>query len=62
MGYLAKCQNLHDGGIRQAIIFGSVMASFCVEQFSVERLRSLTDQEIAYRFNEFLNLTCFKEI
>ena len=62
MGYLAKCRNLHDVGIRQAIIFGSVMASFCVEQFSVERLRILTDQEIASRFTEFLNLTCFKEI
>jgi sugar/nucleoside kinase (ribokinase family) len=62
MGYLAKCQNLHDGGIRQAIIFGSVMASFCVEQFSVERLRSLSEQEITSRFNEFLKLTCFKEI
>jgi len=62
MGYLAKCQYLHDVGIRQAIIFGSVMASFCVEQFSVDRLRILTDQEIASRFAEFLNLTCFKEI
>ena len=62
MGYLARCQNLHDAGFRQAIIFGSVMASFCVEQFSVERLRALTDQEIASRFTEFLNLTCFKEI
>ena len=62
MGYLAKCQNLNDEGVRQAIIFGSVMASFCVEQFSVERLRILTDQEIASRFTEFLNLTCFKEI
>ena len=62
MGYLAKCQSFNDEGIRQAIIFGSVMASFCVEQFSLERLRTLTDQEITCRFNEFLNLTCFKEI
>ena len=62
MGYLAKCKNLHDGGIRQAIIFGSVMASFCVEQFSVERLRLLTEEEISGRFSEFLNLTYFKEI
>jgi len=62
MGYLAKCRNLHDGGIRQAIIFGSVMASFCVEQFSLDRLRILTYQDIVSRFNEFLHLTCFKEI
>ena len=62
MGHLARSGKLNDEVIRQAIIFGSVMASFCVEQFSIERFQSLTYQEIINRFNEFLNLTCFPTV
>lgn len=62
MGYLAKTNNLTDGGIRQAIIVGSVMASFAVEQFSLNRLRTLTYQEIEKRYGEFISLTLFKDM
>lgn len=60
MGYLAKTEDLSEGGIRQAIIVGSVMASFTVEQFSLNRLRTLTYQEIEKRYGEFIGLTLFK--
>lgn len=62
MGFLAKTEDLTDGGIRQAIIVGSVMASFAVEQFSLNRLRTLTYQEIEKRYGEFISLTLFKDM
>ena len=61
MGYLANSHNLQESGIRKAIIFGSVMASFAVERFSIDRLRSLTFQEIENRYSEFKRLTLFEE-
>ena len=62
MGYLSSTQNLSDAGIRQAIIFGSVMASYNVEAFSLERLRGLSYKDIETRFREFKRLTHFDEI
>lgn len=62
MGYLANTHNLTDAGIRQAIIFGSVMASFNCENFSVQRLSDLTYQEIEQRFKEFRQLTHFDDL
>jgi sugar/nucleoside kinase (ribokinase family) len=61
MGYLANSHNFQESGIRKAIIFGSVMASFTVEQFSIDRLRSLTFQEIENRYSQFKKLTLFEE-
>ena len=48
--------------MRQAIIFGSVMASFTVEAFSLDRLRILDYKEIEARFKEFKRLTHFEDI
>jgi len=62
MGHLANSHNLEDAGLRRAIIFGSVMASFVVEQFSVNRLRSLSFTEIANRYGEFKQLTLFEDV
>ncbi|MEW6542311.1 MAG: PfkB family carbohydrate kinase [Nitrospirota bacterium] len=62
MGYLAATGNLSDAAIRQAIIFGSVMASFTVEAFSLDRLRSLDYKEIQGRFREFKRLTHFEDL
>jgi len=61
MGYLAKTCEFQESGVRKAIIFGSVMASFAVEQFSIDRLRSLTFPEIETRYREFKRLTFFEE-
>ncbi len=59
MGYLAKHDNLDEATIRRAIIHGSVMASFNVEEFSCDRLRRLTRSEIADRVDEFRKFTHF---
>lgn len=62
MGYLAATGNLSEASIRQAIIFGSVMASFTVEEFSLDRLRALDYKEIEARFREFKRLTHFEDL
>jgi sugar/nucleoside kinase (ribokinase family) len=59
MGYLANCKDLSDASLRKAIVFGTIMASFNVEQFSLNRLRTLTYQEIEDRYRRFRLLTEF---
>ena len=59
MGYLAMSGDLSMQGYRRAMIVGSVMASFAVESFGLDRLSSLTAQEVRDRFQEFWRLTCF---
>jgi sugar/nucleoside kinase (ribokinase family) len=53
MGYLANTGDISETGIRQAIIFGSVMASFNVEDFSLDRLKRLSYSEIEERYRYF---------
>jgi sugar/nucleoside kinase (ribokinase family) len=60
MGYLSATGNLSEEGVRQAIIFGSVMASFTVEKFSLERMKELEYDEIKERFRKFKLLTEFQ--
>lgn len=62
MGYLANTDDISESNIRQAIILGSVMASFNVEDFSLNRLRTLTLKEIYERYKEFKQLTHFEDI
>lgn len=62
MGYLAGTGRTDDAALRQAVVFGSVMASFDVERFSVDRLRELTFTEVQLRFREFEALTAFEAI
>ena len=62
MGYLARSDDLTEANIRKAIIFGSAMASFNVEAFSLERLKSLTRDEINARYGEFKRLTHFEDL
>jgi sugar/nucleoside kinase (ribokinase family) len=62
MGYLAASGDTSDAGLRRAIIYGSVMASFNVEEFGCERLLRLTHDEIAERFRHFKRLTHFEEV
>jgi sugar/nucleoside kinase (ribokinase family) len=61
-GYIAASGDTTDAGLRRAIIYGSVMASFNVEEFGCERLLRLTHQEIAERFRHFKRLTHFEEV
>lgn len=60
MGYLANTGDTSDEGIRQAIIFGSVMASFNVEDFSLNRLKKLEYKEIEARYKSFKRMTHFE--
>lgn len=60
MGYLARSERLDEPGLRQAVITGSVMASFAVEDFSLDRLKRLTQDEIGLRFDQFKALTHFE--
>jgi sugar/nucleoside kinase (ribokinase family) len=59
MGYLASSGDLSPAGIRRAIVYGSVVASFTVEAFGLERLRTLTQEEIHRRYRQFISLTAF---
>jgi sugar/nucleoside kinase (ribokinase family) len=62
MGYLANVDDVSEEAMRQAIIMGSTMASFNVESFSLERLRSLTYPEIRDRFRAFRRLVNFADL
>ncbi len=62
MGYLSSQGTLDEAAMRRAMIFGSVMASFNVEEFGTERVRRLTHAEINTRFRAFKQMTHFEEI
>ena len=59
LGYLVSKGDLSESGIRKAIVYGTVMASFNVEDFSLDRQRSLTMPEIESRFAEMRAMTQF---
>jgi len=61
MGYLAGTNATDEAAVRRAIIYGSVMASFNVEEFGCERLRRLTYDEINARFRELRAFSNFEE-
>ncbi len=60
MGYLAGVGSTSDAALRRAMVYGSVMGSFAVERFGVDRLRTLTRREITARARHFQRLTQFK--
>ncbi|HVO59070.1 MAG TPA: PfkB family carbohydrate kinase [Dongiaceae bacterium] len=60
MGYLSGCGSLSDASLRRAMVYGSVLGSFAVEEFGPERLRKLKLSEIHARARHFLKLTQFK--
>ncbi|MEW6715311.1 MAG: PfkB family carbohydrate kinase [Nitrospirota bacterium] len=62
MGYLSSTMNFEESNIRKAIIFGSVMASYNVESFSLDRIKALDYSEIESRFREFKALTHFEDL
>jgi sugar/nucleoside kinase (ribokinase family) len=59
MGHLAKTGDLSEANLRRAVIYGSVMASFAVEEFGLGRLLCLSAAQIAERFHAFKKLTHF---
>ncbi len=59
MGYLAATGDLSPAGVRRGIVYGSVLASFTVEDFSLDRLRRLTRDDVEQRYRQFVALTEF---
>jgi len=60
MGYLASAGNKSDAFLRRAMVYGSVLGSFAVEQFGLDRLLKLKKAEIHARARHFAKLTQFK--
>ncbi|WP_296311539.1 PfkB family carbohydrate kinase [Winogradskyella sp. UBA3174] len=58
-GYLAKTGDFSFENMKKAVIYGSTLASFCVEKFGTERMQTLTDKEIYKRLDQFKSLTQF---
>jgi sugar/nucleoside kinase (ribokinase family) len=59
IGYLAKVGTVNFNNMKNAIIYGSALASFCVEKFGTEKILNLTDEEVADRIQEFVKLSAF---
>ncbi|HLP20780.1 MAG TPA: hypothetical protein VK174_10785, partial [Chitinophagales bacterium] len=58
-GFLDKSRDISFENMKRAIIYGSAMASFCVEKFGAERLRNLTQHDIEDRVKDFIDLVQF---
>ncbi|WP_298417643.1 PfkB family carbohydrate kinase [uncultured Kordia sp.] len=59
-GYIAKHEDISFESMKNAIIYGSNLASFCVEKFGTQRMESLTKEEITERLKQFKQLTQFE--
>jgi sugar/nucleoside kinase (ribokinase family) len=62
LGYLAQRGSYDIEALRQAIVFGSTLGSFCVEDFGTRRLQRLTNEEIVDRYRSFKTLTYFEDL
>jgi sugar/nucleoside kinase (ribokinase family) len=59
LGYLDSVNTVNDKELRRAAVFGSVMASFTIEDFGIERFKSLTLPEVKTRYSEFRKFVTF---
>ena len=59
VGWIARTKDISFDNMKRAIIYGSAMASFCVEKFGTERLQNLTQDEINERVQDFVDLVQF---
>ncbi|WP_447766862.1 PfkB family carbohydrate kinase [Sphingobacterium faecium] len=59
IGYLAKVKTINFTNMKNAVVYGSALASFCVEKFGTERLQTLTHEEIEARLKAFVSLAKF---
>lgn len=60
IGYLARVQSVNFHNMKNAIIYGSALASFCVEEFGTAKLQKLSKEEIAKRIEQFVSLVKFE--
>lgn len=61
IGWLARTDDVSDENLKRAVVFGSTLASFCVEKFSLDGIRDLSFHAINERFQEFRSLTHFDD-
>src|ERR1700749_4033274 len=59
IGYMASVGNVNFESIKNASIYGSALASFCVEKFGTERIKNLSKEEVAARIQQFVSLSQF---
>ena len=59
IGYLAQVGTINFNNMKNAIIYGSALASFCVEKFGTEKIKNLSQEEIETRVQQFINLSSF---
>lgn len=59
LGYLAGCRELNETNLRKAIIYGTVVASFNVEDFSFDRLKQIRREDVERRLEELRRMTAF---
>ncbi|MGO1244441.1 MAG: PfkB family carbohydrate kinase [Sphingobacterium sp.] len=59
IGYLAKVKTINFTNMKNAVIYGSALASFCVERFGTEKLQNLTSDDIRNRISQFIRLSKF---
>ncbi|MBC7864006.1 MAG: bifunctional hydroxymethylpyrimidine kinase/phosphomethylpyrimidine kinase [Bacteroidia bacterium] len=59
IGYLAQTKDISFENMKRAIIYGSAMASFCVEKFGTQKIENLTQEEVDERIQEFVDLVQF---
>ncbi|MCL6519713.1 MAG: bifunctional hydroxymethylpyrimidine kinase/phosphomethylpyrimidine kinase [Armatimonadetes bacterium] len=62
IGYIAATGNTSETNLRKATIYGSTLASFCVEDFSLGRLATLSPEEIVARYCEFRQIAFFEPL
>lgn len=62
VGWLSKAGEINEENLRRAVIYGSVMASYCVERFGTIRLQNLSYREITHRYLEFMQISQIPEI
>ncbi len=61
IGWISKTDDLSEENLKRAVVYGSTLASFCVEKFSIERIKDMNHLEIKDRFLEFRALSHFEE-
>ncbi len=59
IGYLEKTKDISFENMKRAVVYGSVLASFCVERFGTEQLEKITEEKINYRLKNFVDLVAF---
>ena len=59
IGHLAKTKDISFENMKRAVVYGSVLASFCVERFGTEQVKKITEEKVNCRLKNFVDLVAF---